>query len=76
MLFAFGRPAVGKVLEQKFQGEWKYLRKTIYETGEVRADRALREMATQLRLQHNPTRWGNRPISLWIAEEIGCCASG
>src|SRR5262249_4369225 len=21
-------------------------------------------------------RWGNRPISLWIAEEIGCCASG
>ena len=23
-----------------------------------------------------PIRWGNRPTSLWIAEEIGCCASG
>jgi hypothetical protein len=23
-----------------------------------------------------PERWGNRPTSLWIAEEIGCCASG
>src|SRR5262249_55937642 len=21
-------------------------------------------------------RWGNRPTSLWIAEEFGCCASG
>jgi len=21
-------------------------------------------------------RWGNRPASLWIAEEFGCCASG
>src|SRR5258708_34495745 len=21
-------------------------------------------------------RWGNRPASLWIAEELGCCASG
>jgi hypothetical protein len=21
-------------------------------------------------------RWGNRPTSLWIAEEKGCCASG
>jgi hypothetical protein len=21
-------------------------------------------------------RWGNRPTSLWIAEDFGCCASG
>jgi hypothetical protein len=21
-------------------------------------------------------RWGNRPASLWIAEDLGCCASG
>jgi len=21
-------------------------------------------------------RWGNRPASLWIAEDFGCCASG
>jgi transposase len=23
-----------------------------------------------------PRRWGNRPASLWIAEDFGCCASG
>jgi ubiquinone/menaquinone biosynthesis C-methylase UbiE len=23
-----------------------------------------------------PERWGNRPASLWIAEDFGCCASG
>jgi len=27
------------------------------------------------RLEH-PIRWGNRPASLWIAEDFGCCASG
>jgi hypothetical protein len=21
-------------------------------------------------------RWGNRPASLWIVEDFGCCASG
>jgi hypothetical protein len=21
-------------------------------------------------------RWGNRPAFLWIAEDLGCCASG
>src|SRR5437899_3269983 len=29
-----------------------------------------------IREQNLGQRWGNRPISLWIAEEIGCCASG
>ena len=48
--FAFGQPAVGKVIDQKFCGEWKYLNKTVYEYAEVRADRALLEMATQLRV--------------------------
>src|SRR5262249_4396510 len=23
-----------------------------------------------------PNLWGNRPASLWIAEDFGCCASG
>lgn len=48
--FAFGQPAVGRVLDDKFLGEWKYLRKSIYEYAEIRADRALLEMATQLRV--------------------------
>lgn len=48
--FAFGQPAVVRVIEQKFRGEWKYLNKTVHEYAEMRADRALLEMATQLRV--------------------------
>lgn len=48
--FAFAQPVVGKVIEQRFKGEWKYLNKCVYEFAEVRADRALLEMATQLRV--------------------------
>src|SRR5262245_56015832 len=48
--FAFGQPAIGKIINQKFAGEWKYLHKSIYEYAEIRADRALVEMATQLRM--------------------------
>jgi hypothetical protein len=36
--------------------------------------------ATDLRwsrdVRYAPERWGNRPGSLWIAEDFGCCASG
>ncbi len=48
--FAYGQPVVGDVIDRKLAGEWKYLRKSIYENAEVRADRALLEMATQLRV--------------------------
>jgi hypothetical protein len=48
--FAFGRPAIAKFVDERFKGEWKYLNKTIYERAEIRADRALLEMATQLRV--------------------------
>jgi hypothetical protein len=48
--FAFGRPAISDVIEKRFKGEWKYLHKSIYENAEIRADRALLEMATQLRV--------------------------
>jgi hypothetical protein len=48
--FAFGRPAIAKFVDERFAGEWKYLNKTIYERAEIRADRALLEMATQLRV--------------------------
>lgn len=49
LMFAFGQPAVGAVINEKFQGEWKFLNKLIYEVSERRADRALLEMAVQLR---------------------------
>lgn len=47
--FAFGRPAIIDFVDKHFKGEWKYLNKTIYERAEIRTDRALLEMATQLR---------------------------
>jgi hypothetical protein len=54
--FAFGQPAVGKYIEQRFRGEWKYLRKSVYESAELRADRALLEMGTQLRVLDDAER--------------------
>ena len=54
--FAFGQPAIAKFVDARFRGEWKYLNKTIYERAEVRADRALLEMATQLRVLDDAER--------------------
>jgi len=48
--FAFGQPVIGKLIARNFKGEWKYLHKTVYELSEIRADRALLKMATQLRV--------------------------
>jgi hypothetical protein len=48
--FALARPAASRLIEERFGGEWKYLRRTIQQHAEVRADRALLEMATQLRV--------------------------
>jgi len=44
---AYGLPA--KVLDERFEGDWRFLGQTLGEA-EVRADRALAEMATQLRM--------------------------
>jgi hypothetical protein len=44
-----------------------------------------RDVRSSLNFRHNVAgarttlramRWGNRPTSLWIAEDFGCCASG
>lgn len=48
--FAYGLPSIEKVIQKHFKGEWKNLNRTIFETGEKRADRALLELATQLRV--------------------------
>jgi hypothetical protein len=50
MAHAFSQPNLSKLLDERFRGEWKYLSKSIYELAEIRADRALLEMATQLRV--------------------------
>jgi hypothetical protein len=47
--YALAQPAARQLLAEKFDGHWKYLEKTIHEYAEMRADRALMELATQLR---------------------------
>jgi len=49
LLFALSRPAVKEMLEH-FEGEWEPLRDSFGERAEIRADRALLEMSTQLRV--------------------------
>lgn len=48
--FSLAQPLAIARLEAQLSGEWKYLRNTIDKLAEVRADRALLEMATQLRV--------------------------
>jgi len=48
-MFAFGQPAALRVINDNFKGEWKFLDKLVHEVSERRADRALLEMAVQLR---------------------------
>jgi len=48
--FAFAQPVVERIIDEKFVGEWRLLRKSVYENAEIRADRALLEMAPQLRV--------------------------
>src|SRR5215467_9636167 len=50
MTFAFSRPALVKCLSERFHGRWEYLWKACYEISEQRANRALLELALQLRL--------------------------
>ena len=47
--FCFSRRAVDEVMAS-FQGEWKYLRKTVYEISEARAEKAALELALFLRI--------------------------
>ena len=49
LMFAFGQPAAARGINERFQGEWKFLNKVVYEVSERRGDRALLEMAVQLR---------------------------
>jgi hypothetical protein len=52
MSFVYAKTIMATVLQRKFivHGEWEHLHKSIHELAEVRADRALLEMAAQLRV--------------------------
>jgi hypothetical protein len=49
LLFAFGRDGVIAAINEKVRGDRQYLEKLVHQVSERRADRALMEMAVQLR---------------------------
>ncbi len=49
MMFVFSRPALEKFCTDRFLGNWKYLWKACFDIPEERANRALLELALQLR---------------------------
>ena len=49
MSYAFATPVMAKWVDDRFRGEWKYLRKACFEMPVVEVDLALLELATQLR---------------------------
>jgi len=50
LTFAYSHAPLEKMLDTKFKGEWKFLRKTIYGVGAERAILACIELATLMRL--------------------------
>ena len=49
MTFAFSRQPLEDMMQHRFQGEWKYLSKALFDISEVRAQRACLEFAVLLR---------------------------
>jgi hypothetical protein len=50
MTFAFSRRPLEELVQDKFLGEWKYLRKMLFEISTERAEKAAIELAVFLRL--------------------------
>jgi hypothetical protein len=47
--FAFAQPQICDLLDERFHGEFRYLRESVGNLAEIRADRALFEMGLELR---------------------------
>ncbi len=50
MTFCFSRASLERLIDTRFRGEWKYLRKGLFEVSERRAQRACLELAMFMRL--------------------------
>jgi hypothetical protein len=78
VMFAFGERPAKYALQKHFKGEWKFLHQMIYQISEQRADRALLEMATQLRILDNSDQlagnikssFGNVTQGDWTVTEL------
>jgi hypothetical protein len=66
MTFAFSRPTLIKWVNTHFEGEWKYLGIACFEMSEERANRAVLEFATQVRLLDN-----SDPLPEYFTAEFG-----
>jgi len=50
MCYCYSQGPLSEMMEQEFSGEWKFLRKTLFESSALRAERALLELALLLRM--------------------------
>ena len=66
MTFAFSRGQLEQLIDQKFEGEWKYLRKFVFEIAEERAIKACIELAIYLRALDDEEK-----MSAWLRENSG-----
>jgi len=66
MTFAFSRGPLERLVEKKFEGEWKYLRKFVFEIAEERAIKGCIELAIYLRALDDEEK-----MSVWLRENSG-----
>lgn len=50
MSFAYSQKPINEMVERRFKGEWKYLRKALFDIAAQRAERASLELALALRI--------------------------
>lgn len=68
MTFAYSRSPLIELIEKRFRGEWKYLRKAIFEIPEEKANRAILELAVLLRIlddEEQITEYDNQSGKVW-----------
>jgi len=66
MTFVFSRGPLDQLIDEKFQGEWKYLRKFVFEIAEERAIKACIELAIYLRALDDEEK-----MSAWLRANSG-----
>lgn len=77
MTFAFSHGSLERLIDEKFKGEWKYLKKVVFDMSEQRAIKACIELAIYLRAFDDEAK-----ISKWLEENSGhgfgnvICADG
>jgi hypothetical protein len=67
MCFCLSREKTGQMLEHTFKGEWKYLRKVVFDRAEQQATKAMLELALFLRILDDNEGYSKRE---W--KEIDC----